>query len=133
MNKYLKMVLYGLIVWLVPFLVSFAFVDRQGNFIVDETFFKSIMVVTGALAGVVLAVGYFRYVETNYLNEGIVLGLIWLVINLALDLSMVYGGFFDMSVTQYFTDIGMRYLSMPIYTIGMGYALMQKTKILTTR
>ncbi|WMW24000.1 hypothetical protein RE474_07775 [Methanolobus sediminis] len=128
MNKYLKMVLYGSIVWLVPFIISFAFVDRQGNFTIDETFFKSIMVVTGALVGVVLAVRYFRDVETNYVNGGIVLGVIWLVINLALDLSMVYGGFFQMSVTQYFTDIGMRYLSMPIYTIGMGCALMQKSR-----
>ena len=128
MNKYLKMFLYGLIVWMVPFIVSFAFVDQQGNFTIDETFFKSIMVVTGAFIGVILAVRYFRDVETDYLNEGIVLGLIWLAINLALDLSMVYGGFFHMSVTQYFTDIGMRYLSMPIYTIGMGYALMQSAK-----
>lgn len=126
MNKYLKIVLYGFIVWFVPFIVSFAFVDQQGNFTIDETFFKSIMVVTGALVGVVLAVRYFRDVETNYVNEGIVLGVIWLVINLALDLSMVFGGFFQMGVMDYFTDIGLRYLAMPIYTIGMGYALMQQ-------
>ncbi|MDK2939232.1 MAG: hypothetical protein PWQ51_1396 [Methanolobus sp.] len=123
MNKYLKMVLYGLILWLVPFIVSFAFVDMEGNFTIDETFFKSIMVVTGALVGVVLAVRYFRDVETNYVNEGIVLGVTWLVINLALDLLMVSGGFFQMGVMEYFTDIGLRYLAMPVYTIGMGYAL----------
>lgn len=126
MNKYLKMVLYGLILWLVPFIVSFAFVDRQGNFTIGVTFFKSIMVVTGALVGVVLAVRYFRDVETNYVNEGIVLGVTWLIINLALDLLMVFGGFFQMDAVQYFTDIGLRYLAMPIYTIGMGYALMQQ-------
>ncbi|WP_319508991.1 hypothetical protein [uncultured Methanolobus sp.] len=127
MNKYLKMVLFGLIVWLVPFIVSFAFVDRQGNFTIDEAFFKSIMVVTGAFVGVVLVVRYFRGAETDYVNEGILLGVIWLILNLALDLIMVYGGFFQMTVTQYFADIGMRYLVMPIYTIGMGYALMQRT------
>ncbi|WMW21924.1 hypothetical protein RE476_11190 [Methanolobus mangrovi] len=127
MNKYMRMVLFGLIVWLVPFILSFAFVDRQGNFTIDETFFKSIMVVTGALVGVVLAVRYFRDVETGYVNEGITLGVIWLVVNLALDLVMVSGGFFQMTVVQYFTDIGMRYLVMPIYTMGMGYALMQRT------
>ncbi|WP_319508748.1 hypothetical protein [uncultured Methanolobus sp.] len=127
MNKYLKMFLFGLVVWLIPFLVSFAFVDRQGNFTIDETFFKSIMVVTGALVGVVLAVSYFRDVETGYINEGILLGVIWLIVNLALDLAMVSGGFFQMTVTQYFIDIGMRYLVMPINTIGMGYALMQRT------
>ncbi|TQD26733.1 hypothetical protein [Methanolobus vulcani] len=126
MNKYLKMFLYGLLVWLIPFIISFAFVDKQGNFTIGETFFKSIMVVTGALVGVVLAVRYFRDVETNYVNEGIFLGLFWLAINLALDLLMVYGGFFQMGIMEYFTDIGMRYFAMPIYTIGMGYALMQQ-------
>ncbi|WP_129582619.1 hypothetical protein [Methanolobus psychrotolerans] len=126
MNKYLKMFLYGLLVWMVPFIVSFAFVDRQGNFTIDETFFKSIMIVTGALVGVFLAVRYFRDVETDYVREGVILGIVWLAVNLLLDLSMVFGGFFQMTVRQYFTDIGMRYLSMPIYTIGMGYALVQK-------
>ncbi|WP_321429607.1 hypothetical protein [uncultured Methanolobus sp.] len=126
MNKYLKMVFYGLILWLVPFIVSFAFVDMEGNFTIDETFFKSLMVVTGALVGVVLAVRYFRDVETNYVNEGIVLGVTWLVINLVLDLLMVYGGFFQMGVMEYFTGIGLRYLAMPVYTIGMGYALKQQ-------
>jgi hypothetical protein len=36
---------------------------------------------------------------------------------------MVSGGFFQMGVMEYFTDIGLRYLAMPVYTIGMGYAL----------
>lgn len=126
MNKYLKMLLFGLIVWLIPFIVSFAFVDRNGNFLIAETFFKSIMIVTGSFVGVVLAIRYFKDVETDYVKEGVLLGTIWLVVNLAIDLSMVYGGFFPMTVTQYFTDIGMRYLTMPIYTSGMGYILMQK-------
>ena len=128
MNKYLKMVLFGLIVWLIPFIVSFAFVDRNGNFLITETFFKSIMIVTGSFVGVVLAIKYFEGVETDYVKEGVLLGTIWLVVNLAIDLSLVYGGFFPMTFTQYFTDIGMMYLIMPIYTIGMGYILMQKLK-----
>lgn len=120
------MVIFGLIVWLIPFIVSFAFVDRNGNFLIAETFFKSITIVTGGIVGVLLAIQYFKGVETDFVREGVILGTIWLVINLAIDLSLVYSGFFPMTVTQYFTDIGMRYLGMPIYTIGMGYILMQK-------
>ncbi|MCD4820487.1 MAG: hypothetical protein K8R11_00055 [Methanococcoides sp.] len=126
MNKYLKMVLFGLIVWLIPFIVSFAFMDRNGNFLIAETFFKSIMIVTGGIVGVVLAIQYFKGIETDFVKEGVFLGTIWLVVNLGIDLSMVYAGFFPMTIIQYFTDIGMRYLIMPIYTIGMGYILMQK-------
>lgn len=126
MNKLIKIILYGIIIWLVPFIASFAFVDSGGNYTIPETFFKSIMVVAGALTGVVLSVSYFSGVKKNYFGEGVVIGVIWLAINLSLDLAMVYGGFFKMSPAQYFTDIGLRYLSIPIYTIGMGYALKKK-------
>lgn len=126
MNKFIKIVIYGIVIWLVPFIVSFAFVDSLGNFTIPETFFKSIMVVVGALTGVVLSVSYFSCVKKNYFGEGVVIGIAWLAINLSLDLAMVYGGFFKMTPAQYFTDIGLRYLSIPIYTTGMGYALKRK-------
>jgi hypothetical protein len=84
MNKYLKIVLFGFILWLVPFIAGFFFIDAKGNFLIPETFFKSIMIVVGSLVSVILAV-------------------------------------------RYLTDIGLRYLSIPIYTLGLGYALKQKT------
>ena len=125
MKKHAKMMAYGLLTWLIPFIISFLFVDAQGNFTIPETFFKSIMVVTGAFTGVILAVRYFKDVKEDYAKEGMILGLVWLIINLALDLAFVQAGFFRMTILQYFTDIGLRYLSIPIYSIGLGYALKQ--------
>jgi hypothetical protein len=126
MKKHTKILVYGLLIWLIPFIVSFLFVDAQGNFMIPETFFKSIMVVSGAFIGVILAVRYFKDVKGDYVKEGMILGAVWLIINLAIDLVFVQAGFFKMSVTAYFTDIGLRYLSIPIYTIGLGYALKQR-------
>lgn len=126
MNKYLKIVLFGFLLWLVPFITGFLFVDASGNFLIPETFFKSIMIVVGGLVGVVLAVTYFKDVGADFVREGAVIGVTWLVINLCLDLVFVSVGFFPMTITRYFTDIGLRYLIMPIYTIGMGYVLQQK-------
>jgi hypothetical protein len=126
MNKLIKIASYGLVLWLIPFIASFPFVDAQGNFTIPETFFKSIMVVVGAATGVLLSVSYFSGVKKNYFGEGVVIGVVWLAINLSLDLAMVYGGFFKMSPAQYYTDIGLRYMSIPIYTIGMGYALKKR-------
>lgn len=126
MNKYLKIVLFGFLLWLSPFITGFLFVDASGNFLIPETFFKSIMIVVGVLVGVALAVTYFKDVRADFVREGAVAGVTWLVINLCLDLVFVSVGFFPMTITQYFTDIGLRYLSMPIYTIGMGYVLQQK-------
>lgn len=50
----------GFILWLIPFIVGFLFVDAKGNFLIPETFFKSIMIVVGSLVGVILAVRYFK-------------------------------------------------------------------------
>jgi hypothetical protein len=126
MNKLLKIVSYGLALWTVSFMASIPFVDSQGNFTIPETFFKSIMVVVGTATGVVLSVSYYSSVRKNYFGEGVVIGVIWLAVNLGLDLVMVYAGFFKMSYAEYFADIGLRYLSIPLYTIGMGYALKKK-------
>ena len=127
MNKYLKIVLFGFILWLVPFIAGFFFIDAKGNFLIPETFFKSIMIVVGSLVSVILAVRYFKDIKSDFVIEGVLLGVIWLTINLALDIVLVSAGFFHMTLTQYLTDIGLRYLSIPLYTLGLGYALKQKT------
>ena len=86
MNKYLKIVLFGFLLWLIPFIAGFPFVDASGNFLIHETFFKSIMIVVGGLVGVTLAVIYFREIGKDHVREGVTIGVVWLMINLGLDL-----------------------------------------------
>ena len=125
-NKFLKIIFFGILAWLIPFLVSILFVDMEGKFIIPETFFKSIMIVVGSLVAVMLAVKYYKSIKNDFVQEGIILGIIWFIIGIALDLVMVFSNFFQMTVLEYFTDIGLRYLCIPIFTIGLGYALNQK-------
>ncbi|HIH43801.1 MAG TPA: hypothetical protein HA257_01560 [Candidatus Methanoperedenaceae archaeon] len=84
---------------------------------IEETFFKSIMIVVGSLAGVVLTVVYFKTIERELAMERILLGAI----------RLNKPGAQSQSGTQYLTDIGLRYLSIPIFTIGLGHALGQKS------
>ncbi len=126
MKRVGKIIAYGFLTWLIPFIVSFFFVNQDGSFRIDETFFKTIMIIVGALVGVKLMVCYFNKVSGNYLKEGIIIGLAWLAINLILDLALVFGGMFPMGVGEYFLDIGLRYLVIPIFSIGMGYILERK-------
>jgi hypothetical protein len=128
MNKYVKLLLFGFLLWLIPFVAGFAFFDSNGNMTIAETFFKSIMIVLSGIIGVAFSVNYFKDIKEDYVNEGIVIGFTWFVISIVIDLMFVFNGFFQMGVGEYFTDIGMRYLSMPIYTIGMGWALANKAK-----
>lgn len=126
MNKYVKIVIFGILLWLIPFLMGFLFFDQEGNLVISEIFFKSIMIVIGSMFGVIFGVTYFRDIKEDYLKEGVILGIIWLIINWVSDLIMVLIGFFPLSIQKYFLDIGLRYLTMPIYTTGIGYALKQK-------
>ncbi|MCD4740074.1 hypothetical protein K8R43_02665 [archaeon] len=127
MNKIVKIVGLGILLWLIPFLASFPLFDPVTNqTVIPETFFKTIMIVIGALVGVAFAVYYFKGIKKDYLKEGAVIGIAWLVINWMLDLAMVSAGFFSMSVETYFTDIGLRYLSILIFAVGMGYLLEKK-------
>ncbi|MDD1672088.1 MAG: hypothetical protein LUO82_03700 [Methanomicrobiales archaeon] len=128
MKRPVPIILYGVLIWLIPFLAGFPFVDATGTFLIPETFFKSIMVVIGAFVGVLLAVRYFSTINAGQIKEGIIIGMSWLAINLALDLLMVFVGFFPMTVLQYITEIGLRYVSIPIYTVGLGIALERQQK-----
>ncbi len=54
---------YGFLVWLVPFATAIPFYSRDGELVIDVFLFKSIMIVVGSLIGAFLLVRYFRRVE----------------------------------------------------------------------
>ncbi len=116
---------YGVIIWLVPFVLSFLFYRPDGTLVIDIFFFKTIMIVAGSLIGVCMAVKYFRQVKKDYLNAGITIGLAWFLISIVLDLAVLVP-MSGMAIVPYFTEIGLRYLIIPIITVGMGYLLESK-------
>jgi hypothetical protein len=124
MNKYLKIFLSGFLIWLIPFVVSILiFPFHQSN----RPLFESIMPVTVTLCVVVFAVLYFKTVSTNFVREGAVIGVAWLVISLAIDLPLfLLESPMKMSLPDYIADIGLTYLIMPTITVGMGWVLKQK-------
>ena len=113
-----RTVALGLASWLLPFLVSFLFIDRAGQFLIPQPLFKSIMVVVGGGVGTALLAIAFRQV-TPTLRSGLALGLLWLCINLALDI-VVLVPMMKVSVATYVQDVGLRYLLIPIIAAGIG-------------
>lgn len=124
MNKYLKMIFFGLLVWLVPFVVSFFIypLKTAGN-----PLFESIMPVTLTVIVVALAYLYLKNLETGYTKEGVMIGVIWFVISIAIDLVMFLPpNPMQMTLKNYMMDVGITYLMIPIITFGMGYLLDSK-------
>ena len=125
MKSIKKNIFYGLLVWIIPFVISFAFYSSNGELTIDKIFFKTIMIITGTFVGVFLIVKYFKSVENSFLKEGILLGISWLLINWFLDF-IVLIPMSDMSYFSYFTEIGLRYLTFPIISVGIAYSTKHK-------
>ena len=119
MTSWRRALLYGFLVWLVPFLVALAASPLKES---RQPLFESIMPVTLALTVVPLAVLYFRRVRTARLGEGIRLGLLWLAISVAIDLPLMLSPPVNYTLAEYAADVGLTYLMMPVLTAGIAVA-----------
>ncbi len=111
--------LLGFFDWLLPFAVSFViFPLKDYNYYL----FESLMAVVIVFTVVWFATRYFKKVESNFVREGVLLGLLWLIINLVIDLILFLPKSpMQMPLSLYMSQIGIKYLSIPIITIGFGY------------
>ena len=115
-------VIYGFLIWLVPFIAAVPFYSPDGEPLIDIFLFKTIMIVVGALIGAACLVRYFRGVTENHVKEGVIIGCLWLAMNWGFDL-VVLVPLNDMALGTYFTEIGLRYLTIPIFSIAVGMVL----------
>ena len=89
MNKYLKIVLFGFLLWLIPFTVSvFIFPLRTSQ----RPLFESIMPVVIAIWTVFFSILYLSRRNGDFLKEGVFIGLAWLTISIILDLMIFATG-----------------------------------------
>ncbi len=102
--KSIKLVLlYGLFVWLIPFIVAFLIFPIREN---DRPLFESIMPVAVTITVVVFSFLYFKKVDAAFLKEGLLLGVIWFLICIAIDLVLFSSGPMKMGFVDYVKDIG---------------------------
>jgi hypothetical protein len=126
MNKNLKIILYGFLVWLVPFAVSFIIFPLRASM---RPLFESIMPLVLTIIVVILAYYYLKDLETNLVKEGVLIGLSWLAINLIIDLMLFLPASpMQMNILDYFMDIGLTYIIIPVITVGMGIMANNKSE-----
>lgn len=107
--KNIKMVLvYGFLMWLIPFLVSFLIFSVHQN---NRALFETIMTVMG--------VGLTVWFSKRLGGVNLVTGLVWMAMSLVLDSFVFIWGPLKMDVWVYIGDIGLSYLVFPIITMGM--------------
>ncbi len=125
MKKWTKIGIYGLLTWLIPFISAFIFYTPDGTLRIDEIFFKTIMILVGAIVGAVLIIQIFKELDSEYLKNGVTIGIAWLLINWILDFAILLP-MAQMSISVYFKEIGLRYLTIPITSTAIGYLLEKK-------
>ncbi len=106
---------YGFATWVIALAISFLIYPLKQA---GDPLFETVMtLVLTALA--VAATGVrFRGLEGGYIREGIFLGGVLLLVNVALDLPLFLFGPMARPLGSYMRDIGYTYLVYPIVTIG---------------
>jgi|WetSurMetagenome_2_1015567.scaffolds.fasta_scaffold00657_5 hypothetical protein len=126
MKSIKKALIFGFLSWLIPFVAAFLFFNQKGELLINELLFKNIMIVIASYFSAFLIIKYFKTVDQNYVKEGIMLGVLWLVINLVLDMATLVP--MGKTIGVYLTQIGLGYLMIPAMTILAGKILEIKNK-----
>ena len=121
--KWKRVAGYSLALWFVPFAVSFVLFSIRES---DRALFESLITVVGVASAVTGAVLYFRDVEKSDMKVGLLLGLIWAAISIAIDLP-IFLWFFDMPLRNYVVDIALTYLAFPAITMGIAASKSTRT------
>lgn len=123
--NYKLAIVYGVAIWVGIFVVSMLAFPLHTN---ERPLFESIMPIASTIITVIFSILYFKKIEKDYIKIGTYLGVIWLMINIIIDLLMFMEGPMKMPFVDYIKDIGLTYLLIPVITIGFGYSLEKKER-----
>jgi hypothetical protein len=125
MNKYIRIIGFGFLIWLITFLLSFLIYPiREEN----RALFESIMPVVLTIIVLIFSIQYFQKLDKDFIGEGILLGVLWFVVSIIIDLFMfIPESQWQMSLSEYAMDIGLTYIIILSLPIGIGY-LLEKRK-----
>lgn len=113
-------------IWLIPFAVSALIFPLRVS---QRQLFESIMPVVIAIWTVFFSIFYLSRIRSDFLKEGIFIGLAWLLISIVLDLMVFIVGPLKMPLWDYATDIAVTYLLIPVITSGFGYLMEQRARM----
>jgi hypothetical protein len=126
MGNRVRLAVYGLLIWGIPFAVSFVVFPFREEW---RSLFESIMAVTVAIVATALAYDYLRRVPAAAsAAAGLIAGLVWMAISIAIDLPLMLLQPIGMPLSEYLADIGATYLMIPVIATGIGaaFAYMRK-------
>lgn len=122
LNKFVKKLLLGLIVWAVPFFSSFFVWDLEANApSVSMGWFNAVMAFAWAIGFAIAAYLYFKGIKKDIVNEAWSTGITWYIELLVLDL-IILVGLFKMAMSDFY-PLMLTYLNAIAISVSIGYIL----------
>ena len=123
LKKILQIIFFGLIVWLIPTIVTYFVSDVSSKQIFD-------LVASVAISGsvVVFSYIYFKDITSHFIREGIILAAVWLVITIVLDALLIFLGISTATLFEHAISVIPLYVIIPAITIGFGLYLDHMTE-----
>ena len=122
MGKGLRVLLFGVAVWALPFVSGMAIFPIVPP---ETALFDTLMSVAMAFAASLFGYLHLRRSTTPSLDEGLFAGTIWMLLSLTLDVPFFIFGPEQMRMDpgDYMADIGFTYAMIPIIVGAIGHAL----------
>ncbi|MBK6932048.1 MAG: hypothetical protein IPH12_14755 [Saprospirales bacterium] len=116
-----KLLLWGFGLWAAVFAVAFVlFPLRQA----EPVFFETLISIALAGCTALATRFYFEDLKDGFFRAGIQAGVVWMLVNLAVDLILFLPESpMQMPFPAYVKDIGLTYLIIPIITLLAGHLL----------
>jgi len=122
MPRWTRALVLGFLSWLIPFVISFAaFPIKKSNAPLFSTLMTLVVLIT---AGVLLKI-YFRD-RAPFITESMIVGAMWLAVNLIFDYPMFAYGPMKMAAGKYYSEIGLTYLIFPLFALGAARLVPQQ-------
>ena len=107
----------GFLSWLAPFICGFAAFPLKKA---SPALFDTVMALAVLATAAVLARRYFRDCAPRT-GEALLLGFLWLAVNLIMDYPMFAYGPMKMTAARYYAEIGAGYLLYPAFLAGTAW------------
>ena len=117
MIRILKLIGYGFLVWLIPTLITSALIVFPSIAYLFDIVSALAIIISAALFSYL----YFKDVHMNFIKEGIIIGITWLILSIVFDLIMIIVGVSTISLTNYAFLVAPLYVIIPVITVS--YAL----------
>lgn len=111
---------FGVVLWLVPFIVGFTMYTPEGTPRYSNDLFESVMMIV--IVPLTCWLAYRLFAQSAAIPaSGLIVGLIWVAINVALDIPTLVLGL-GMGWSEYGIDVLLSYLAIPAITITVAKA-----------